>query len=419
MYTRKLSIALLSLTFAPLPLFADRISMLSPDSTSIVTALDADTPDGEDGLPRHFIIGNNKFYLGIGGYGKVTIGEDFGVADMSPSNFTVSEIPTGGTSSPKSFNISPAQTYLFLNFVGLPDTADEIGFYIGANLTGKNYLPNLIAAHIKYRGIKLGYDYPVFSDNTVLPGTIDYQGPNAACCVQMPELSYSCKFGKNRNWEVQAGITVSPASMTFAAETAEVKQFIPDFAAALRFTWGDDASLKLAGLLHNMTYRNLVTGKDVTKCGWGAMLSGKSPVAGNLSAGWSAVIGKGVASYIQDLADIGYDLMPSSIHNDKLTAPFTWGAYGWLQYDFSEKFSLAACYSHVRNHFSHYEDASDEQEFSWDSRYRYAQYVSGTFTYNIMPNLVTGLEYIYGRRVDMDGAQGHASRLQTMLQVFF
>ena len=98
--------------------------MLSPDSTSIVTALDADTPDGEDGLPRHFIIGNNKFYLGIGGYGKVTIGEDFGVADMSPSNFTVSEIPRGGTSRPKSFNISPAQTYLFLNFVGLPDTAD-------------------------------------------------------------------------------------------------------------------------------------------------------------------------------------------------------------------------------------------------------------------------------------------------------
>lgn len=131
------------------------------------------------------------------------------------------------------------------------------------------------------------------------------------------------------------------------------------------------------------------------------------------------MIGKGVASYIQDLADIGYDLMPSSIHNDKLTAPFTWGAYGWLQYDFSEKISLAACYSHVRNHFSRYDDASDEQEFPWDSRYRYAQYVSGTITYNIMPNLITGIEYIYGRRVDMAAMQGHASRIQTMLQVFF
>ena len=39
--------------------------------------------------------------------------------------------------------------------------------------------------------------------------------------------------------------------------------------------------------------------------------------------------------------------------------------------------------------------------------------------WNITPQISTGIEYIYGRRVDMDGISRHDNRIQTMLQVTF
>ncbi len=51
--------------------------------------------------------------------------------------------------------------------------------------------------------------------------------------------------------------------------------------------------------------------------------------------------------------------------------------------------------------------------------YSYGQYAVGNVMWQITPMLQCGLEYIYGRRVNMDGAQAHDNRLQTMLQVSF
>lgn len=89
------------------------------------------------------------------------------------------------------------------------------------------------------------------------------------------------------------------------------------------------------------------------------------------------------------------------------------GAYGALQYDFSPSVFASASYSHVRTY------AKGCVPPSADNQYRYAQYAAGNLFWNITPILQTGVEYIYGRRVNYDGTQAHDSRLQAMLSLSF
>lgn len=74
-----------------------------------------------------------------------------------------------------------------------------------------------------------------------------------------------------------------------------------------------------------------------------------------------------------------------------------------------------ATYSHLRNYAGKYSGGNTP----WGEQYRYAQYALANVIWNITPQISTGLEYIYGRRVDMDGVARHDNRIQTMLQVTF
>jgi len=69
----------------------------------------------------------------------------------------------------------------------------------------------------------------------------------------------------------------------------------------------------------------------------------------------------------------------------------------------------------VRNYARDYSGGST----AWSGQYKYAQYALANIMWNITPQISTGLEYIYGRRVDMDGMSRHDNRIQTMLQVTF
>jgi hypothetical protein len=87
----------------------------------------------------------------------------------------------------------------------------------------------------------------------------------------------------------------------------------------------------------------------------------------------------------------------------------SWGGYAGVQYCFSDKVFATATYSHLRIYPRNAEPDT----------YRYGQYLSANIFWDITSMFQCGMEYIYGRRVNMDGIQAHNNRLQTMLQVSF
>ena len=130
---------------------------------------------------------------------------------------------------------------------------------------------------------------------------------------------------------------------------------------------------------------------------------------------YHAAYGKGIESYIQDLGGTGMDLMPDPNNAGELKPVGVWAGYAGLQYDFNSRVSSTVAYGHVRTYAKDFHDSAAD----WDNGYKYAQYIVGNVFYNVNSIVQLGAEYIYSRRVDFDGAQGHDNRIQAMLQVSF
>ena len=365
--------------------------------------------------PRFAVVGKNrKFYLGIGGDVKATMSFDWGSPIRNYNEFIVSAIPMGNPEGNKGqFGLSGQQSDFFLNFVALPDNPNKIGVYVNAILLGNGYLPQIRSAYVKYRGIEAGYGFSLFTDLAADPPTIDYEGPNSFTVVINAKFDYRHNFGKY--FGIGVGAELPMASYTNATHTSDVTQRIPDIPAYVQWNFGNNNRIRLSGLLRNMQYRDLATHATKNLAGWGVQLSGNFNICDKLIGYYQATTGKGMTSYFEDLTGLGLDMTPVPDNNGALQTVKAWGGYLGLQYNICDKCYCSATYSHLRNYAQKYSDSNTP----WATQYKYGQYVVGNFFYNINNLFTWGIEYIWGRRVDMNRHQAHDNRVQTMLQINF
>lgn len=369
------------------------------------------------GAPRFVIVGKDrKFYLGIGGTAKATLSYDFGHVIDNPFDFTTSAIPvTQAPGNGGKIQISAATSSLFVNFVALPGTDNQIGVYLNANFTGNNYTPSLQYAYLKYRGITAGYNYSLFSDMAAAPPSIDNEGPPGFTAIPNGVIDYTHTFGKH--WGIGVGVEMPILSATVGDRTTTVNQRVPDIPAYIQYSWGSGASnwVRVSGIIRNLQYRDLVSEKNRDQIGWGVKISGSATPVSALTFYYQAAYGKGITSYFQDLYEGGLDLVPDAGVPGRLSAVKAWGGYIGIQYNLAKNLFATTTYSHLRNYAGRYANGTT----SWAAQYKYAQYALANIMWTPVPQVQCGLEYIYGRRVDMNGVQAHDSRLQTMIQVSF
>lgn len=387
------------------------------DSAEIYRTLVQNAPQGYSipGAPRFVIVGKDrKFYLGLGGTVKATLSYDFGHVIDNGFDFTTSAIPmTQAPGNGAKVQFSAATSSLFLNFVALPSTDNQIGAYINVNFTGNNYTPNLEYAYLKYRGITAGYNFSLFSDMAAAPPSIDFEGPCGFTAIPNGVIDYEHSFGKH--WGIGVGLEMPMLSATVGDRTATVNQRVPDVPAYVQYSWGGGSNwVRFSGIIRNLQYRDLIAGKNRDQVGWGVKVSGSATPISALTLYYQAAYGKGITSYFQDLYEGGLDLVPSG-DPGHLSAVKAWGGYIGIQYNISRNLFATTTYSHLRNYAGHYNNGATP----WASQYKYAQYALANIMWSPVPQLQCGLEYIYGRRVNMDGTQAHDSRLQTMIQVSF
>lgn len=389
------------------------------------------------GAPRFAIVGkNNKFYLGFGGMVKATMNYDWGSPIQNANEFGPYDIPMpprGGNNLANEqykgnkggwFGLSAQQTDLFLNFVALPDNPNKVGFYLNATLLGNGYLPQIRSAYVSWRGFEAGYGFSLFTDLAADPTTIDYDGPNSFTVVINAKFDYRHTFGKH--FGVGIGAEMPMASYTNGVgvnnnpQTGTVTQRVPDIPAYVQWNFGNNNRIRLSGLLRNMQYQDLVAHNGVyggvkNAVGWGVQLTGNFNICNKLIGYYQAAYGKGMTSYFEDLTGNGLDMVPNAAKNGQLETVKAWGAYLGLQYNICPKAYCNVLYSQLRNYAPKYDNGATP----WIQQYKYGQYILGNFFYNINNTFTWGLEYIYGRRVDMDGLQAHDNRIQTCLQVSF
>lgn len=365
----------------------------------------------ENGLPRFALVGKNReFYLGIGGQflgeGVFTWGDNNPSATLfAPSSLTP-ETPGNGGNTQFGWQTSS----IYMNFVAMPGTDNQVGIFFKANLMGNNNAFNCYHFYAKYRGLTAGYTNSLFTDAAAEPMTIDFEGPNGYPYMTLFTAYWEQKFTKNFSGAI--GIDAPSGSMTAGNSTKIVNQRVPAVPLCLQYAWNDGGShIRLSGLIRPLQYRNLSDEANKTNVGGGVQLSGMTGIAGGLSTNFNAAYGSGIGSYLQDDNGLGLDAVPTSKPGE-MKMVNTLGVTGGLSYAFSHKVSTNLTYSHLVNWLP------DEAVVS-DSQYRYGDYVAANVIYNINKFVSAGIEYDYGHRKDFNGNGLHANRLQCQLAVTF
>lgn len=383
----------------------------NPDDVEKSMKSNAPKAPNDNGLPRFAIVGkNNDFYLGIGGQflgeGVFTWGDNMPSATLfTPSALTPSTPGNGGKTQ---FGWQTSSIYL--NFVAMPGSKDQIGIFFKANFLGNNNSFNCFHFYAKYRGLTAGYTNSLFTDGAAEPMTIDFEGPNGYPFISLFTAYWEQNFTKNFSGAI--GIDAPTASMTTGSTTEKVNQRIPAIPLYLQYAWNDGAAhVRLSGLIRPMQYRNLSEDVNKAAVGGGVQISGMTKVVGNLGANFNAAYGRGIGTYLQDDNGLGLDVVATS-KPGKMETVKTLGVTGGLNYSFSPKVSTNLTYSHLVNWLP-------EDALVSDSQYRYGDYVAANVIYNINKFVSAGIEYDYGHRKDFNGNGLHANRLQCQLAVTF
>ncbi|MDE7351017.1 MAG: hypothetical protein K2N25_08120 [Muribaculaceae bacterium] len=383
----------------------------NPDDVEKTMKGNAPKAPNDNGLPRFAIVGkNNDFYLGIGGQflgeGVFTWGDNMPSATLfTPSALTPKKTGNGGNTQ-----FAWQTSSLYMNFVAMPGSDNQIGIFFKGHFMGKDDSFKLQHFYAKYRGLTAGFTHSLFTDGAAEPMTIDFEGPNGYPFLSLFTAYWEQNFTKNFSGAI--GIDAPTASMTTGSTTETVNQRIPAIPLYLQYAWNDGAAhIRLSGLIRPLQYRNLSEGANKTEVGGGIQLSGMTKVAGDLSANFNAAYGRGIGTYLQDDNGLGMDAVATSEPGHMKTVK-TFGVTGGLSYRFSPKVSSNITYSHLVN------SLPDDAAVS-DSQYRYGDYVAANVIYNINKFVSAGIEYDYGHRKDFNGEGLHANRLQCQLAVTF
>ena len=366
-------------------------------------------------LPRFSIVGKQKqYYLGIGGYVKATMGMDFEGALNSPTYFTPANISVPGVpGNGAKLHYSVATTNLFMHFVGMPGNDNRFSAYVNANFTGEGNTPKLQYAYVMYRGLTAGYSTSLFTDVNAAPPTIDQEGPNGMTFVRTYMLAYK------KNWD-NIGIGISAEmpnpNPTYNNYTHAVNQRIPDIPAYVQFMWGDYGSrVRLSGLLRNMTYRQYdlegMDAKNKTQMGYGLQLSGNIGLGNIVTFYYQGTYGNGITSYFQDGSGQNLDMFPNQKALNELVTPEAWGGYVGMQFNITERVFASATYSQVR--------VLSKDGFYQPDYYKGSQYLAVNMFCRVKSNMMFGIEYLWGKRQNMDNASNTANRIQTVARFNF
>lgn len=357
-----------------------------------------------------FLDREGKVALGIGGFVKAIGMYDFDGAINSPG-FSTYNIPVPANPALRQrFGADASHSTLFLKLLARNSRLGLITAYVQTEFTGDNggYGLKLTQAYLTIGHVTAGLANSTFTDPESQAPTIDPKGP--AGQISAKNMLFRYTFGAYKGLSGGVSIEVPQASYTTVDGQSEaIAQRSPDVPAYIQYSWSPGCHVRLAGIMRQLSYRDLVDGKNRWATGWGVTLSSVGDIVGSLGYFGHIAYGKGIASYVNDISGLGYDLIPSS-HEGKLHAPGTLAWTAGLSYHFTRRFFVAADVSVSRVY--------DNDILGKDS-YLWGRYVALNSFYDLTGDLRFGIEYLHGRRCDVSGIEDHANRFEAMLQYSF
>jgi hypothetical protein len=386
-----------------------------------------------EGKPKN---GAGGFSLELYGFAQADVIQDFKRVDPSwDATLRPSRIPTteGQFGSDGQSVVSVRQSRLGAvgkgELGGKPYEAKfEFDLYgVGADAGQTTF--RLRHAYGRWGPILAGQTNSLFMDGDLFPNVVDYWGPAGMVFVRNPQIRYT--FNPGKGWTAAVALEhpsndIDPGNLRLVdeklASSVRPNEELPDLTLMVRYD-GDWGHVQLSGLARKLGFDTAGTpGNEPadTKFGWGVMLGG--------SYKWSlatfrvgGVVGHGIASYMNDG---GMDLAPRVEPIPIPVAPTVpqlyelleaeavplWGITAYVDLQWTPKLSSSVGYSRTQVNNTNFQDAT---------AFHSGEYASGNLLWSPFSQILTGAEFLWGRRTDNDGNSGNDTRLQFTFKASF
>lgn len=400
---------------------SESLSIISTKDTTIEIVKEFQTTSSllftDPQVPRYLIYDKKRdVAFGIGGYFSMRAMYDFDGSPTSGASFIPYSIDLKSNSMTRNqIRLNASHSTIFFKVLGNNSKIGQFQAYISGNFSGKNNSFILDDAYIKLLGFTIGRTWSTFNDLAVVPPTVDFQGPNGAAKMRTEQIRYSGNLSKDLSFGVAVEMPQSTGRYGQSINDLEMSPRIPDIPLYLQYSFGENQSshIRVAGVLRNMNYLNEINNKTEYATAVGMQVSTKTSISPLFTFYGQLTYGKGTAQYISDLQGVGLSLVADASNNGKMKAVETMGWLTQLQINISKKLYTTFGYSQASV-------LSKTRELALpESTYHYGQYIVGNVFYAFTKDIQMGAEYVYGKRVDMDGSKGSANRVQAMIQLNF
>ena len=320
---------------------------------------------------------------------------------LNNNRFDTATIPVNGAPSQTKFSINPTQIRLSST---TPVQSGRLNTMISMDFNGQldRPEPRLRLAYGEFVsgkwgwGILGGQAYATMNDLRAAPETLDFAGPAGIWQTRQPLLRFTKAFGGQMLAEVSIE---TPENVTYIDAVKRTR--LPD--AAIAWTWKAGgryiSHLRLSGLLRDLGAES-TTGATDSALGWAVAGSTKLglPFLGakdnikitlHYGDGYGTQIKGGPAEGAFDTATLTLEIIR------------TFGTYGGLQHFWSDKFRSNLVYGYVN---------SDPPAFLSGDTFDNTSYAAADLIWNPYKSLDVGIEYLWGRRENKDGAAGTSNR---------
>lgn len=359
--------------------------------------------------PRFLLIdkkGNTVF--GIGGNIEGVVRYDFDGA-VFDNAFNIRDIPVPANPKFRS-RFSADATRSSLQFNLLRKTRfGVLSGYIFADFSGENYKFQLSKAYLQLHNFKVGLASSTFQDLMASASTIDYTGPVGQIDKINMICQYKVNYAKGFGWGISA--EVPPVGITYGAHAEKIGQRVPDIPAYFQYQWANARShVRLSAILRNLSYRDMVSEKNMFATGYGVQFSGVVRIVPEFTVIAQTAYGHGIASYVIGAGGSEYDLIPSTTVEGRLSATPTFKFMCGMKYKPFDKFFMTTNYSMMRLY---------NAGTAGEGALRRGTYALVNAFYSPISELQIGIEYLHGIRKDVSLLSGSANRIQCMIKYSF
>lgn len=309
--------------------------------------------------------------------------------------FVTTSIPTDGRIGSKS-TFSARQTRFNLDIL---DSRSTLHVFAEGDFFGERGDFRLRHAYGEFHGLMIGQNWSTFQDESIIPTTLDYEGPVGMVFARTPQARLTMPWGE----QVEFAIAIEDASRSDSNTDipfAGVDDHrLPDLVGRLRYEL-PAAHVQVSSVLREVGFRSDVV-PDQRATGWGAAVSGAWLPRETDQLYAQFAFGEGFARYIEDLeatnSDAALDLQGN------LVALPTIGFFTGWQHHWTDclQSNLVFGFASVSNSAGQFARA-----------FHQSSYISGNVIWTPLKNLDLGCEVLWGNRRDKSLADGEAVRFQ-------